>query len=378
MLLSLLGGCGFGTFEEQSPSTRPSFTFPQPVATQPSETQPAATQPPETLPPTTPAVPTFSQITDLRDYMNATADSGTLDFSFYYTGSETLTAQQLAQILSCCYIYYNQDGNLYHVTITEYPGDRMVDAWQSSDRSGLNPAEVQTLDYAIDLVRYWTAYTSDPWELELLIHDYLSEHILYMEGNINFSDPNNVPRELSAVGALLDGRANCQGYVDAFYLLGTIAGLWVDRMYVKEPAGYHVVNTVNLDGQWYIVDVTFDDMDDESVLSHYLFNVGKDRVREYSWAPEMEYRPIAWATDSAFYYARQGTMFYDEQSAAAYVAQNWNGEDACFRFMIQGQTEDQAANNALYNALTELGIYFSYTYWYYTDGTDIYFTLYLK
>jgi len=392
MLLSLLSGCIFDALEGLTPfpnpeeNTRPQPTFPRPIRVpEPSETT-KVTEPPEvteaTLPPetapTTAAIPTISSKTDLRDYMNAVVDSGTLGFSFYYTGSEPPTAQEIAQILSCCYISYDCSGDLYHVTVTEYPGDRIVDAWQNADRSELTATESRALDYAVDLVENWTAYTSDPWELELLIHDYLSEHILYTEGDVNFTDPNNVPRELTAIGALLDGRANCQGYVDAFYLLATLAGLQVDRMYVEDPSGYHVVNTILLDGQWYVVDVTFDDMDDESVLSHYLFNVGTDRIREYSWAPEMEYRPLARRTGESFYYAHQDTLFYDAQSAARYVAENWDGGEACFRFMLQGYTEDQPMNDALYDALTETGLAFYYTYWYYCDGTDIYFTLFLE
>lgn len=350
-------------------------TVPQETVLPPTEIVPAIT---ETVPAVTETVPTITSLTDLRDYMNEQVDMGTLEFSFVYAGNDKITAQLIAQILSCCYINCSWEGNLYHVTVTEYPGDRIVRAWQSGDYSGLTDTEVQVMEYAIDLVSEWKTYTSDPWELELLIHDFLSEHIFYVEGDLYFNDPNNVPRELTAVGALQDGLANCQGYTDAFYLLGNLAGLWVDRMHVEDSVGYHVLNTVNLNGLWYIVDVTYDDMDDESEYFHYLFNVGTDRVREYHWAPEMEYRPIADKTDDQFYYARNNILFQDEQSAANYVAQNWNGGNAFFRFMVQGTTNDQTMNTELYDALMELDVGFSYTYWYYVDGTDIYFNLTLN
>ena len=139
-----------------------------------------------------------------------------------------------------------------------------------------------------------------------------------------------------------------------------------------------MVNTVLLDDQWYIVDVTYDDMDEASSLNYYLFNVGTDRIREYSWTPEMEYRPIADKTDNAFYYAHQDTLFDNPQTAASYVAQNWDGGEACFQFAVQGQTEDQPMNDALYDALMDTGNPFYYTYWYYCDAADMYFTLFLE
>lgn len=383
MLLCILSGCSSGASGKSPRPSRPKLTTRfEPALSQPekvAETTASTelTQPLETTSLSQP-IPKLTTLTALRDYMNTQVDSGTLDFSFYYTRGGLLTARQLAQILNCCYIECSWEGNLYHVTVTEYPGDRMVDAWINANRSGLTETESQVLDYALDLVQNWTADTSDPWELELLVHDFLAEHILYTDANVDFDGANNVPRELTAIGALQDGRANCQGYVDAFYLLATLAGLQVDRMSVQAPYGGHMVNTVLLDDQWYIVDVTYDDMDEASSLNYYLFNVGTDRIREYSWTPEMEYRPIADKTDDAFYYAHQGTLFDNPQTAASYVAQNWGGGEACFQFAVQGQAEDQPMNDALYDALMDTGNPFYYTYWYYSDGTDMYFTLFLE
>lgn len=382
LMLAALSGCFSDPLDEVIPSTAPGQssviqpTTPPSVPVTPPTLPPAetVTQPTQPEDPT----PTFSTLTDLRDYMNATVDSGTLEFSFRYTGTDKPSGQRLAQILSCCFINYNWTGDLCDVTVTEYPGERMADAFLSGDSSMLSQTESQVLDDALGMVINWTSIASDPWELELLIHDYLSENVLYLTGDVNFTDPTNIPRELTAIGALQDGRANCQGYVDAFYLLGTLAGLTVDRMYVEDASGYHVVNTIYLDGQWYIVDVTYDDMDDDSILHHYLFNVGTDRVREYVWEPELEYRPIAKETGPLFYYAYQGTQFYDEQSAANYIAQNWDGDVACFRFMIFNQTVHQPMDDALYSTLMDLGLPFSYTYWCYTDGTDAYFALFFQ
>ena len=49
-----------------------------------------------------------------------------------------------------------------------------------------------------------------------------------------------------AYGALIGGRAHCMGYSDAFYLLGTLAGLDVNYISGYAYGGGHAWNTVRL------------------------------------------------------------------------------------------------------------------------------------
>ena len=96
----------------------------------------------------------------------------------------------------------------------------------------------------------------------------------------------------AAVGVLLDGIADCDGYSDAFYLLGNLAGFTVRLVHGTtnnpfEGNPNHMWNEIAMDGEWYAVDVTWDDYEDESrPFSPYCiyFNVGADRLgRTHFW-----------------------------------------------------------------------------------------------
>lgn len=82
------------------------------------------------------------------------------------------------------------------------------------------------------------------------IHDYLALHITY--------DHTFSPSAFTAYGALIDGKAVCQGYSGAFNLLGEAAGLDVFAVANRT----HMWNAVRTDGKTYYYDVTFDDADD--------------------------------------------------------------------------------------------------------------------
>ena len=133
------------------------------------------------------------------------------------------------------------------------------------------------------------------------IHDQLCQLIEY-------SDDESADDDDTAIGALLSGRANCDGYADAFYLVGSIAGLHVRyqhgnsfQMLTSVP-GYptvtHMWNLLELDGTWRLVDVTWDDQQDMDA-AYTWFNIGADRAaRTHIWNPEtsvalLEYTDLA-------------------------------------------------------------------------------------
>ena len=73
-------------------------------------------------------------------------------------------------------------------------------------------------------------------------------------------DLRNQPRFTTAIGALIDGKANCQGYSDAFYMLGRMLGWNVGRMGGQAGGDSHLWNTITLkNGKTYCVDVTWGD-----------------------------------------------------------------------------------------------------------------------
>lgn len=155
---------------------------------------------------------------------------------------------------------YNKNTCALTVFPSYYPGQRIIHAWKNDDFSGLSVDELSTYQKARRLVHQAQAANPDPEAVELWLHDWICENVEY-DSPYEYVYPEDFVglNELTCVGAILSGKANCQGYTDAFYLLGTLAGLDVCVMFGTAEGGGHCWNGVRLDGKLYMVDVTFND-----------------------------------------------------------------------------------------------------------------------
>ena len=121
------------------------------------------------------------------------------------------------------------------------------------------------------------------YEKELAIYEYILTHCTYGFLEENTDDSYNV------YGALLKGKAVCNGYAQAFMLLCSCAGLETRMIYGDAGGESHAWNCVKLDGEWYMVDVTWDDpIPDVSGRKYYAyFNVTSDYLRvNHIWNEE--------------------------------------------------------------------------------------------
>lgn len=89
------------------------------------------------------------------------------------------------------------------------------------------------------------------WEQMRVIHDELVRRVVY---DTTYNQDTN-----HAAGALLGGRTLCQGYAQAFQLIGQRLGLSVRMISGTANGISHAWNLVVLDGKTYHIDVTFDD-----------------------------------------------------------------------------------------------------------------------
>ena len=123
----------------------------------------------------------------------------------------------------------------------------------------------------------------------MAVHDYLIDHIEYADSHI-------VRR---AYGALIERKAVCQGYAQAFQKILSnlnIEGHTVIGYNIPATAAdpvLHEWNRVKLDGKWYYIDLTWDDTPwvTHKNYKHFLINtpmLGKDHQKWYSLAGEAE------------------------------------------------------------------------------------------
>ena len=169
---------------------------------------------------------------------------------------------------------------------TEYfPGMKMALAWSSGDTSGLTDREKKALSSAEKLVKRAVSKKKSDVTNEKAIHDLLVKQVTYVaRDSFDLSDGS------TAVGALLDGKADSYGYADAFFLLSTIAGLNVRylALYDNQRDCEVMVDLIQLGDSWYLVDVASDDPDVKSKTLYRRFNLSSNFAAFfYDWSTEL-------------------------------------------------------------------------------------------
>ena len=85
------------------------------------------------------------------------------------------------------------------------------------------------------------------------LFDCLAMRVRYLDHRPGDAARANV---VSACGALVDGRANCQGFADAYWLLCTLAGLEADYQLGYAGSSAHAWNLIRIGEAWYAADVS--------------------------------------------------------------------------------------------------------------------------
>ena len=137
----------------------------------------------------------------------------------------------------------------------DFPGNHVANAYLSREPhiawKNLTNEEQKLYNIAVGIVDEANKRNSEV-EKARYIHNEICKRVLQYK--------NENERDKTALGALIDGYAQCQGYSDAFYMLGRMAGLNVRRIGGKFDGSWHFWNTITLsDGKTYFVDVTMDD-----------------------------------------------------------------------------------------------------------------------
>ena len=181
-------------------------------------------------------------------------------------------------------IYHNSHLHLGHnllfSDVKYYDGKIILNAYRNGQTSTLNKRQFETLSSALALVK---GVTGTELERELAIHDALCARITYQADD----DPHN--DDDCVIGALLYGKANCDGYADAFYLCGGLAGLDIryqhgtavdrskDSETFIEKDETHLWNLIRIGERWAMIDVTWDD--DEYGYAHTYYNIGMEQAK---------------------------------------------------------------------------------------------------
>lgn len=165
------------------------------------------------------------------------------------------------------------------------------------------------LDAVVDDLISVLSETATDFEKELALHDALAARCTYDGTAAGAAAPaETYPEAFSAYGALVQGRAVCEGYARAMQLLLHEAGIPSTVVTgFDENRQPHMWNFVTIDGRNYHLDVTWDDSGDQ--IRHTYFNLtSRDILQTHSLDEENEGIDTCTATE-ANYFTRTGAYF---------------------------------------------------------------------
>ena len=150
-----------------------------------------------------------------------------------------------------------------------------------------------------------------PWQIALAIHDYLIINCIYDESL----------KLKTGYDLLIKGSTVCSGYASLYQDLLLRAG--IPCLQVESEPMNHVWNLVQLDGQWYHVDVTWDDPtpDTKGYVDHRYFLRTDEQMKSaeephYDWETDIictdtKYSDAFWAkSNSHILFTDANTCYY--------------------------------------------------------------------
>ena len=184
-------------------------------------------------------------------------------------------------------------------------------AWESGEEDGLSEKDAAILSACRAIFAEHVTEDMTDFEKELALHDALVDLGEYDQAVYDRDTPQGRPDNTNPYGMLVEGYGICLGYATSFQLLMDLAG--VECITVVGAAfnssSDHAWNLVELEGEWYAVDPTWDDPIGAEELPptmanqvrYEYFNVTSDYLREtdhqwdYQSVPEAEGTRFSWS-----------------------------------------------------------------------------------
>ena len=196
---------------------------------------------------------------------------------------------------------YHRPGD---VDMTLYDHSTIVAAWNGGDESGLSDKDKAILDACRTAFAEAVTDGMTEYETELALHDWLMAHGKYDDRSRDNVAHIGRPNNTDPYGMLVNGYGICLGFATTFQLLMDLADIECITVVgaAYDSTADHAWNMVKLDGEWYCVDVTwnnsYEDAGGSAKATHKYFNVTSAMLREnqHQW----DYRNTPEATAARY------------------------------------------------------------------------------
>lgn len=168
--------------------------------------------------------------------------------------------------LKTSYSYYNLDSETYIYLFFNKSKDEI-------------DVDKEKFNAVVDEIVSNAPKNASDFEIEKYINDYLIDNCEY--DHEAAENEKIIANENDAYGALVDKKAVCEGYARAFQLLCTRLGLDCVNITGESEGVGHQWNCVKIEGDWYYVDVTWNDTDGEAeYLKYDYFNLTTEQLKK--------------------------------------------------------------------------------------------------
>ena len=168
-----------------------------------------------------------------------------------------------------------------------YDTSPISQAYLTGEEKGLDKEQKAVLEKAKQIISERITQDMTDYEKELMIHDYIVDNCAYDEEEIGVFQ-SHAENSVDPYGALVEGKAICSGYTTTFQMFMDMLGIECRSVYAKSSRDVdHAWNMVKLGGNWYHVDVTWDDPTPDQgkrPIRHKYFNVTDDYMeKKHVW-----------------------------------------------------------------------------------------------
>ncbi|MBR4555818.1 MAG: hypothetical protein IKO27_09540 [Ruminococcus sp.] len=209
-----------------------------------------------------------------------------------------------------------------------YDVSPIVQAYLSGDNSGLDKEQGEILAAASRLIDETVNDKMSFVEKELALHDRLTADTAYDDNSLSVIGIH-LPGSDTPYGVLIDHTGICTGYTVTFAMLMQMLGAEAVTVYSVNSSGdEHAWDLVKIEGEWYAVDLTWDDIHSDNgslYAQHKFFNCTDEVLADTGHI---------WDTDS--YPAASGTKYSYAELYPDEVSSMEDIEDAVKRSAEKG------------------------------------------
>lgn len=168
------------------------------------------------------------------------------------------------------------------MTENYYDSAAVLQAWRSKDTSSLSNMNLSILNAAEDVIKKEIKADMSDYEKELAIHDWITGwssfdySVFGHSSSDGFKEGSDTP-----YGVLINREGMCHGYSSTFQLFMDMLDIECITVFGKPGSNgvEHSWNMIKLNGEWYCVDVAWDDPIG-GMRNHDFFNVTSQYLRD--------------------------------------------------------------------------------------------------